>query len=324
MLSKFIHSVYTNPVVDDDFPDPRIIEVEGHGFFAYATHDEFSPTLNNILVRHSPNMVNWSKAQGALQALPVWAMQSHKFWCPHIAQVGNTFRLYYAAEPDTKDGMCLALATSDTTTGFCDIGVPLLQNINSTFKLIDPCFFIDPISNKHLLFYGSAHEPIRVAELAEDGKTFITNPIEVLLPETTTYHKLLEGAFVTYNERWKRYFLWVSGDNTWVSNAYAVSVFWSENPLKPFQKIPGNSVVLHANEFWDAPGHCCVIKDANYTEWIVYHAVDAKDPFIPGTDRFLRKMCIDEVLYSDDGWPYIKNSSPSFEIQNGPTVKTFK
>lgn len=321
MLSKFVHTYYTNPVVNDDFPDPRVIEVEGKGYFAYATHDEFSPTINNILVRHSPDLVHWSKAEGALLSLPVWAKQCHKFWSPHIARVNNSFRIYYAAEPDTKDGMCLALATSDTTNGFTDCGAPLLQKTDSSFQLVDPCFFIDPVSNKHLLFYGSAHEPIRVVELDKDGKTFITEPTEVLYPGMDTYHKLLEGAFVTYNEQWKRFFLWVSGDNTWASASYAVSVYWSDNPLKLFQKIPGNHVILQANDHWDAPGHNCIVKDANYTEWIIYHAVDVKDRYIHGTDKFLRKMCIDQLLYTDDGWPFIKTGSPSFEIQNGPVVK---
>jgi len=62
--------------------------------------------------------------------------------------------------------------------------------------MIDPFFFIDPVSNKHLLYYRSAHEPIRVAELAQDGKTFVSKPIEVLYPGEGTFHKLREAAFI--------------------------------------------------------------------------------------------------------------------------------
>jgi hypothetical protein len=31
----------------------------------------------------------------------------------------------------------------------------------------------------------------------------------------------------------------VSGDNTWAENSYGVSVFWSDNPVEGFERIPG-------------------------------------------------------------------------------------
>lgn len=320
MQQRLIHTNYKNPLVGDDFPDPCVIEVEGQGYYAYGTHDEFSPTINNILIKHSWDLVNWSESEGALLAPPVWAKNCHRFWCPHIAKVNNEFRLYYAAEPDSKDGMCLALAISNRPIGFTDCGAPLSQKAGSTFEMIDPFFFIDPVSKKHLLYYGSAHEPIKVVELAQNGKTFIAEPIDVLYPGKGTFHKLREAAFITYNQNWKRYFLWVSGDNAWAERSYAVSVFWSDNPFKEFKEIPGEHVIVQPNDVWDSPGHNCIIRDKDDNEWIIYHAVDIKNRFIPGTDRFLRQMCMDQVLYTDKGWPYIINGSPSFKVQNGPVV----
>jgi arabinan endo-1,5-alpha-L-arabinosidase len=320
MQPQYLQTYYTNPLTTDDFPDPRIIEVKDEGYFAYATHDDFSPTINNILLKHSFNLVDWSESSGALLSPPVWAKTCHRFWCPQVVSINNEFRLYYAAEPDTKDGMCLALAISNNPFGFTDCGEPLKQVPGSTYEMIDPCFFIDPVSGKHLLYYGSAHQPIRVVELAEDGKTFISRPFEVLYPGKGTFHTLREAAFITYNSTWNRYFLWVSGDNTWAEKSYAVSVFWSSDPMQIFEAIPGEHVVLQPNEHWDAPGHNCIINDATGHEWIVYHAVDTKDRFIYGTDRFLRKMCMDRLFYTEEGWPYIQNNSPSFTTQTGPVV----
>lgn len=322
MQKKYIQTSYTNPLIHEDFPDPRIIGVEGHGYFAYATHDEFSPTRNNILVKHSFDLVHWSESKGALLFPPIWAKNCKKFWCPQVVRVNNEYRLYYAAEPDTKDGMCLAFATSRNPVNFIDSGEPLNRLSGSTYQMIDPCFFIDPVSNKHLLYYGSAHEPIRVVELSGNGKTFISKPIEVLYPGEGTFHKLREAAFITYNSFWKRYFLWISGDNTWAEKSYAVSVFWSPNPIEGFEPIPGEYVILKPNEHWDSPGHNCIINDAAGDEWIVYHAVDTKDRFIAGTNIFLRKMCMDKIIYTEDGWPYVENFSPSYTIQKGPaTIK---
>jgi arabinan endo-1,5-alpha-L-arabinosidase len=319
-MAQLLQPQYINPVINQDFPDPSVIEVKGQGYFAYATHDKFSPTLNNILVKHSWDLINWSETKGALISPPDWAKNCQRFWCPHVEKINGGFRMYYAAEPDTDDGMCLALAVSDTPLAFKDSGKPLGKIAASTYQMIDPCFFIDPVTKKHFLYYGSAHEPIRVVELAADGKTFLTEPKAVLYPGEGTFHKLREGAYVTYSEKWKRYFLWVSGDNTWAERSYAISVFWSDEPVGVFEKIPDEHVILQPNDHWDSPGQNCIIEDAEGNEWMIYHAVDTKDRFIAGTNIFLRKTCIDRILYTDDGWPYVKNGSPSFELQDAPVV----
>jgi arabinan endo-1,5-alpha-L-arabinosidase len=318
MQQQLKTAYYVNPLTADDFPDPCVIAVEGQGYFAYGTHDEFSPTTNNILVRQSWDLVNWTASEGALVALPVWASQTNRFWSPHVVRVADQYRLYYATNPDTSNAMALGFATSVEYTHFVDYGAPLNKQPGSTFEMIDPCLFIDPVSGKQLLYYGSAHQPIRVVEMATDGKTFMSDPMVVLQPGEGTFHKLREGAFVTYNKSWERYFLWVSGDNTWETNSYAVSVFWSENPLSAFVRIPGEYTVLKPNHIWDDPGHNCIIQDAVGNEWIIYHAVDRKNPFITGTTKFLRQMCMDRVFYTDEGWPYILTGSPSHTEQESP------
>lgn len=321
MQKELVQTTYTNPLSLDDFPDPSIIYVPNKGYFAYATHDEFSPSANSVLVKHSWDLIHWGESIAALYAPPDWAKDCKKFWCPDVVEINGEYRLYYAAEPDTKDGMCLAFATSDHPVGFTDCGYPLSQQHNSTFQMIDPCFFIDPVSGKYLLYYGSAHEPIKVVTLEQDGKTFASDPVAVLYPGEGQFHKLREGAFVTYNSTWQRYFLWVSGDNTWAPNSYAVSVYWSEDPLSVFKKIPGDHLILQPNDHWDSPGHNSIIEDAAGNEWMIYHAVDPKDRYIPNTDKFLRKMCMDRIHYTADGWPFINNHSPSFTLQEGPVLR---
>ncbi len=315
-------TTYTNPIINADFPDPSVIFIPGDGYYAYATHDEFSPTINNIQLSKSTDLVNWSEPVGALKELPVWAKTCNKFWAPQVVKVGNQYRLYYAAEPDTKDGMCLALAVSNEPHGFIDIGKPLVQIPGSTYRMIDPCFFYDAKSGKNLLYYGSAHEPISVVEVDGDGYSIISKPIDVLFPKPgVKFESLREGAFVTYQSKYDRYFLWVSGDNTWVQNGYAVSVYWSDHPQKEFQPIPGNHVILKPNEYWDTCGQNCIIKDTEENDWIIYHAVDPADCFIKGTTIFKRKMCMDRILYNQDGWPFIEGDSPSAVAQPSPKTK---
>lgn len=306
-------STYNNPLINADFPDPSVIFVPGEGYYAYATHDESSPTINNIQLSKSDDLVHWSEPVGALAEPPSWAKTCNKFWAPQVVKVGNQYRLYFAAEPDTKNGMCLALAVSSEPHGFTDIGKPLAQIPGSDYRMIDPCFFYDAKSGKSLLYYGSAHEPISVVELAEDGYSFISKPVDVLQPKPgVKFETLREGSFVTYQPQFDRYFLWVSGDNTWAENGYAITVFWSDDPMKEFKPIPTNHLILKPNEHWDSPGQNCILTDAAGEDWIIYHAVDSNDRFIATTSVFKRKMCADKILYDQEGWPYIKDSSPSY------------
>lgn len=314
-------STYINPIIDADFPDPSVIHVPGDGYYAYATHDEFSPTINNIQLCKSEDLINWTEPVGALIEPPAWAKTCQKFWAPQVVKVGNQYRLYYAAEPDTKDGMCLALAVSNEPHGFTDIGKPLAQIPGSTYRMIDPCFFYDAKSGKNLLYFGSAHEPICVVETADDGYSFISKPVDVLQPKPgVQFESLREGAFITYQSKFDRYFLWVSGDNTWAENGYAVSVFWSADPTTEFQPIPGNHIILKPNEKWDSPGQNCIFTDDNEVDWIIYHAVDTEDRYLSGTDRFKRKMCMDKIFYNEEGWPSIDHNSPSYAEKSIPTL----
>ncbi|GAB3781410.1 hypothetical protein GCM10028818_35450 [Spirosoma horti] len=313
--------LYQNPLVATDFPDPSVLLVSREGYYAYATHDQFSPTQANILLRRSPDLIHWSEATGALASPPIWAQQCQRFWCPQVVYVNGQYRLYYAAESDANDGMHLALALSDTPDNFVDIGVPL-SGSNGSYAMIDPCFFADPQTGKHYLYYGSAHEPIRAIELGPDGHTFISEPVDVLFPRPgVPFETLREGTFVTYDPAWKRYYLWVSGDNTWAPNGYAVSVYWSADPVRGFIPIPEPHIILKANEHWDSPGQVCVLTDEAGVDWLIYHAVDTTDRYIPGTNIFLRKMCLDRITYSSEGWPSIASRSPSFSPQASPTVR---
>ena len=321
MNDKIFHTYYKNPLINTDFPDPSVLYVEGDGYYAYGTHDSFSPTVNSIQVSYSKDLLNWTEPTKALVEQPEWAKECQMFWAPHVVKVGNEYRMYYSADPDTHDGMCLALAISSGPIDFKDIGGPLMKIPGSTYAMIDPCFFIDPKSGKHLFYYGSAEEPIRVVELDENGKLFISAPKEVLYPNPLNkFERLREGAFVTYNEKCDRYFLYVSGSNTWETDGYAISVYYSHDPESEFKKIPTEHSILKSNKYWDAPGQNCIITDAAGDEWLIYHAVDHNDRFIENTDKFKRKMCMDKIQYTKDGWPFIENASPSFENQVAPLI----
>jgi arabinan endo-1,5-alpha-L-arabinosidase len=326
-------AAYTNPVFDDDFPDPTVIRASDGWYYAYATQTIKEGRTLNIQVARSRDMIGWECLGDALPIKPAWANQTQKFWAPHVSQHGSTYFMYYSADPNTLTGLCLAVATSNSPRGpFADSGKPL--KCGESFVNIDPMAFDDPSTGKRLLYWGSGFQPIRVQELAPDRLSFMpgSRAIELVSPvkdeNPNNYQRLIEGAWVV--RRGGYYYLFYSGDNCCGEKAhYAVMVARSRSATGPFETLaqsaskPGG-VILERNERFNAPGHNSIVADASGQDWIFYHAIDTRKPFLEssiGGDRADRRiMLMDRVVYRD-GWPRIEGGTPSTAQQRAPRVR---
>jgi arabinan endo-1,5-alpha-L-arabinosidase len=322
---------YTNPVHDADFPDPTVIHASDGFFYAYATQGVVAGKTLNLQVARSRDLVRWEPLGDALPVKPAWANQTQKFWAPHVSQHGDTFYLYYSADPNTLTGLCLAVATAKQPQGpFTDIGKPL--KCGKSFINIDPMAFDDPLTGKRLLYWGSGFEPLHVQELAADRVSFQrgSKAREVVFPIKTedpaNYQRLIEGAWVTYREGF--YYLFFSGDNCCGEKAhYAVMVARSRSALGPFETLAAatgepQSVILELNTRFIAPGHNSVIRDAAGDDWIVYHAIDTRQrnmAAIEGDRDVRRIMLLDRLVYRK-GWPRVEWGSPSTLPKRAPVV----
>jgi arabinan endo-1,5-alpha-L-arabinosidase len=324
-------NTYTNPVYDEDFPDPTVIRASDGFFYAYATQALVAGKTLNIQVARSRDLTRWEHLGDALPLKPVWANQTQKFWAPHVSQHGDTFYMYYSADPNTLTGLCLAVATAKNPQGpFTDIGQPL--QCGKSFVNIDPMAYDDPRTGKRLLYWGSGFEPLRVQELAADRVSFKrgSRPREVVFPIKTedpaNYQRLVEGAWVT--ERDGFYYLFFSGDNCCGDKAhYAVMVARSRSAEGPFETLAAatgepQSVILELNTRFIAPGHNSVIRDAAGDDWIIYHAIDVSKrnmEAIAGDRDVRRIMLIDRLVYRK-GWPRVEWGSPSTLPKPAPVV----
>ena len=325
-------STYTNPIYNEDFPDPTVLRASDGFFYAYATQANVGGKELNIQVARSRDLVGWEHLGDALPAKPVWANRTQKFWAPHVSQHGDTFYLYYSADPNTLSGLCLAVATSKSPRGpFTDIGKPL--KCGKSFVNIDPMAYDDPRTGKRLLYWGSGFEPLRVQELAADRVSFKPGSTarEVVFPIKTedpaNYQRLIEGAWVTYRDGF--YYLFFSGDNCCGDKAhYAVMVARSRSALGPFETLAAatgepQSVILALNQRWLAPGHNSVIRDAAGDDWIIYHAIDTGKRNIESAiagDRDVRRIMLMDRLVYRSGWPRVEWGSPSTLPKSAPAV----
>ncbi|HEX2846657.1 MAG TPA: glycoside hydrolase family 43 protein, partial [Chitinophagaceae bacterium] len=303
-----------NPVIDLDFPDPTVIRTNGK-YYAYATNPNRPGKTLHIQVAGSTDLQNWTIIGDALPQKPSWG--SHDFWAPHVIydpQI-KKYVLFYSAESiDTTLGKCLGVAYADKPEGpFVDKGTPLI--CGETFVNIDPMAFIDPVSGRKLLYWGSAHKPIKVQEMTDDWSAFKpgSSPKDLIFPaREKKYDQLVEGAWVDYYNG--KYYLYYSGDNCCGANpSYAVLVARADKPEGPFITLgeengTGSSVVLEMNEHWIGTGHNSIFTDTKGNRYIAYHAIAAK----PGekVTGEIRMFLIDPVEYRN-GWPVVKRQSGS-------------
>jgi arabinan endo-1,5-alpha-L-arabinosidase len=324
-------ATFVNPVLDADFPDPAVLKADDGFFYAYATQG----AGQNIQIARSRDLVGWTKLPDALPAKPAWASKTQDFWAPHVHGADGRYFLYYSAKPDAaltdqSRGLCLAVATATRPEGpFTDIGRPLL--CGAGFINIDPMAYDDPATGKRLLYWGSGFEPIKVQELGPDRISFApgSKPIDLIRPvkseDPNEYQRLIEGAWVIKRGAW--YYLFYSGDNCCGPKAhYAALVARSRSATGPFETLADatgakSSVIVERTPRWIAPGHNSIAQDAAGADWILYHAVDARQPRTRPTDEVnsRRVMLVDRLVWQD-GWPRLAEGSPTESPQPAPAA----
>lgn len=299
-----------NPVINKNFPDPTIVEVDGI-YYAYATNGQANGTFAHIQVARSTNLQDWTLLGDALPEKPRWATKD--FWAPHVLfdEALQKFVLFYSGE--SGKGKCLGVAYADQAQGpFVDMGKPLL--CGEGFVNIDPMAFIDPNTKRKLLYWGSDHQPIKVQEMAEDWSGFKpgSKPTAVMSAgQEKKYDRLIEGAWVDYHEGY--YYLYYSGDNCCgLEASYAVLVARSKNATGPFERLghykhTNSSVVLEKDSSWLAPGHNSIFRDAKGQAYIAYHAM----PINASTgkpDSYDTRVALIKPLDYQHGWPSISGN----------------
>ncbi len=320
-------ATYTNPVLDEDFPDPALIQAPDGYYYAYGTQTLRDGHWINIQVLRSADLVHWERLADALPEKPVWAQTTQDFWAPSVIFDGSTYFMYYSATPDDcREGPdhALAVAASASPTGpFVDMGRPLLAG--KGFHNIDPMAYDDPVTGKHLLYWGSGFEPIKVQELGPDRMSFAagSKPIDLVWPngKNGAFPRLVEASWLIRHDDF--YYLFYSGDNCCGPHAeYGVMVARSESATGPFETLEQakgvpHSLMLFKSERWLAPGHNSIVTDKAGQVWIVYHAIDVNWPRQTQEDEInsRRILLIDKIQWKD-GWPYV--GTPSDEPQSAP------
>lgn len=205
-----------------------------------------------------------------------------------------------------------AVAVGDTPMGPFPDSKELIGNKEFGSNCIDQFYYEE--DGKKYMFFGS-FKGIYVTELEDDGLT-----VKLGNDGKPTLKKQVCGnAFEGTNiyKKGKYYYLFASIGSccNGVNASYQVVVGRSENLLGPYVDKDGKDMLKNNWELvlegdgqkWIGPGHnSIIVQDDEGTDWMIYHSYMKKDGGVGG-----RLGMLDRVLWTDDGWPYIKNKIPS-------------
>ena len=302
---------YTNPIISDkSVPDPSVIRAKDGYFYLYATQTK----TYWMPVYRSKDLVNWEYQGTAFnKATEPDLPGGGAFWAPEIRFLNGKYVLYYSwAKMNGADISYTAVAVGDTPMGPFPDSKELIWNKEFGSNCIDQFYYEE--DGKKYMFFGS-FKGIYVTELEDDGLT-----VKLGNDGKPTLKKQVCGnAFEGTNiyKKGKYYYLFASIGSccNGVNASYQVVVGRSENLLGPYVDKDGKDMLKNNWELvlegdgqkWIGPGHnSIIIQDDEGTDWMIYHSYLKKDGEVGG-----RLGMLDRVLWTDNGWPYIRNCVPS-------------
>ncbi|MBX9243797.1 family 43 glycosylhydrolase [Actinotalea ferrariae] len=267
-----VHGV--NPVVDDDFPDPDVLEVDGTSY-AYATNGN----LRNVRVASSTDLVEWTELDDAMPQLPSFVIPG-KTWAPEVSEVQpGRFVLYYTATNYRPTLQCIGVAVADSPEGpFEPVGEGMLVCPEDEGGAIDASTFVDPADpagTRYLLWKNDGNccgldTWLQIAPLTPDG-TALAGPATKLVRQDLPWEGHLVEA-PTLVERDGTYVLLYSA-NDYGGPAYTIGYATASSVLGPYTKNPEP---LFATEMFDGryvgPGGQDVVVGPDGEDRLVFHS----------------------------------------------------
>ena len=301
---------YTNPVITfSSAADPTVIRTED-GLYLYATQtDKYW-----VPIYFSKDLVNWEFKRTAFRnATKPQIPGGGAFWAPEIRHINGKYVLYFSwAKWGDGDASYTAVATSDSPLGDFVNSKELLTKEDFGSNCIDQFYYEE--DNKKYMFVGSFNG-IYVTELTDDGLSVKRNENGTPTLKKQVCGKAFEGTNIYKKNGY--YYLFASINNCCDGerSRYKVVVGRSQDLLGPYLDKSGKDMINNAWELvlegdgqkFFGPGHnSIIVQDDAGTDWMIYHSYVKENGEVGG-----RLGMLDRVLWTEDGWPYIKNCVPS-------------
>ncbi|THF85440.1 arabinan endo-1,5-alpha-L-arabinosidase [Deinococcus sp. KSM4-11] len=339
---------YTNPLDVSgpqevvSCPDPSILGSRIPGdthWYAYCTSDPHSDAENNgignypihpITMLRSADLTHWELIGDALPDKLKWASDQAFLWAPEIvAWPDGTYHLYYAVSQTLSGGSAIGVAVSASPTGpWVDSGRPVVEP-QGELAVLDPAV-VAGSSGRHSLYFGSFRSGIAVRELSPDGlRSDPKTQIRVAAPSGPTG---FGGPEVVRHGNY--YYLFGASSPCCAGPMTGNGVFVgrSTSPTGPFLDRTGRDlnatwaggtpVVLNNGGRWVGPGMGSVFSDAAGRDWLLYHAIDQREPYFEQQTQISKRHLMLDPVDWVGGWPTVRNGhGPSDGPQPAPVVR---
>ncbi|HTG37246.1 arabinan endo-1,5-alpha-L-arabinosidase [Sphingomonas sp.] len=298
--------------------DPVLIRA-GEAWHVFSTG--LGPGPHGILsARRSRDMVTWEKGAAPFSRIPDWAAKAipgaTNLWAPDISFVNGRYRLYYSVSTFGSNRSAIGLATAATLDpdapgyGWRDEGLVVQSRPGDDFNAIDPAFLANG-QGRHWLALGSFWSGLKLFRLdPATGKPLdpAAKPIALASrPVPAGAPSIVEAPFLFARDGW--YWLIASYDYCCKGTAstYYTVIGRSRTVEGPYRGKDGSSMLagggtillradLQEKERFRGPGHAGHFRDADGTDWIVYHAYDRAAKGAP-------RLRIARLNWGTDGWP---------------------
>ena len=296
-------TTYTNPVIDNNAPDPTVIRAKDGTFYAYSTM-----MYGNVPVYKSQDMINWEYIGGAFRKgeVPKFVPKAN-IWAPDINYIEGKYVLYFSMSTwggEWEAGIGRAVADSPEGP-FTNAKLLFNSKQIGVQNSIDPVVFQE--DGRKYLIWGS-FRGIYLTELTEDGLELIDSK-DLLKIAGTAY----EGTYILKRKGYYYLFASIGSCCNGLNSTYQTVVGRSKSLFGPYVDKQGrkmldnyHEILLSGDDAVKGPGHDSqILTDDKGQDWIYYHGVDVNEV------KAGRKMYLDQVNWGKDGWPTIGNGYPA-------------
>ena len=259
-----------NPVVDDDFPDPDLLEVDDV-YYAYATEGN----LRNVRVARSSDLVEWETLPDALPELPSWVIPG-KTWAPEVTEISpGRYAMYFTATNFRPTFQCIGVAVGESPEGpFTVVGEGMLVCPPEEGGAIDASTFLDEDGTRYLLWKNDGNccgldTWLQIAPLSPDGTTLAAAPTRLVQQDQEWEGNLVEAPTLVLRDG--VYTLLYSA-NDYGGPSYAIGYATASSVLGPYTKAEEPLLTTQDAPDYVGPGGQDVVVGPDGEDRLVFHS----------------------------------------------------
>ncbi len=306
---KYPRKTYANPVLTKSMPDPTVMRASDGYYYLYATEDTY-----NMPIMRSTDLVNWTFMGTVFtkDTRPNFE-PGGGLWAPDINCIDGKYVIYYSMSVWGGQMTCgIGVATADKPEGPFKDAKMLFRSTGEggigVQNSIDP-FYIEENGRKYL-FWGS-FSGIYGVELTADGLS-----VKSAANKQKVAGNWFEASYIYKKNGYYYLFASIGSCCEGAKSTYEVVVARSKSLFGPYKNRAGGNMLdnkfeyfIRKNTRFVGNGHNSeIVQDDEGNEWILYHGYDV-------LDEKGRRLFLDEVKWTEDGWPYIKGGSPSLKAE---------